>query len=394
MYSFDKVIERKGTECEKYDDYTYKNVPEVNYPLWIADMDFETAPVIMEALQERMKHQVFGYSVIGERYYTAIKEWHKRRYNVTDLKDEHICYQSGVLAGLCHALDLLTQEGESVMIQTPAYVGFIHILENMYRKIIENPMKETNGYYEVDFIQFEEAIVANDVKVFIHCNPHNPAGRIWTAEEMQKIVDICKKHNVMILADEIWADMIINKEMKHLPLLVAVPEAKDITIAYYSPSKGFNLAGMWSAYSVCYNPELAARLEKQSNFLHSNVSGVLSIETTIAAYEKGDQWLDECIEYGSANMDYIVDFLAEKLPKIKLRKPDATYLLWLDFSELGLSHEEFLHRLYTKAGVLCNNGEDFMSGGTQHIRLNPMTSRTVIEGAMAALEREFGEDAK
>lgn len=394
MYDFDKVIERKGTECEKFDDFTYKNVPKVNYPLWIADMDFETAPEIVEAIEERMKHRIFGYNVVGERYYNAIMGWHARRFDVHDLKPEHICYQNGVLAGLCHAIDLLTQENDSVMIQTPAYVGFIHILENMNRTIIENPMIEADGYYEVDFKSFEEAIVANGVKVFIHCNPHNPSGRIWTAQEMQQMVTICKKHEVTILADEIWADMIINKEMKHLPLVVAVPEAKDCTISYYSPSKGYNLAGMWSGYSICYNLELAARLEKQSNFLHSNIGCVLAIETTIAAYEKGEQWLEACIEYGSANMDYIMEFLAAKLPKIKMRKPDATYLLWLDFSEVDLTHEEILERLYTKAGVLCNNGEDFMAGGTKHVRLNPMTARATIVGAMDAMEQAFADVAK
>ncbi|MFI3173460.1 MAG: hypothetical protein R3Y58_13990, partial [Eubacteriales bacterium] len=154
---------------------------------------------------------------------------------------------------------------------------------------------------------------------------------------------------------------------------------------------GFNLAGMWSAYSVCYNQELAEQLAKKSNYLHANAGCVLAIETTIAAYEKGDAWLDECIAYTSANMDYITDFLAEHLPQVKFRKPDATYLLWIDFEEMGIPHDEFLERLYSKAGVLCNNGEDFLTGGTYHVRLNPTTSRTVIEKAMQALAKEFAE---
>ncbi len=390
MYNFDKVINRKKTECVKYDYFPHHNVPEVHYPLWIADMDFEAAPEIVEALEERMKHKVFGYYRADERYHNAIINWHKKRYGVADISPEYICYQNGVLAGLCHAIDMLTEEGNSIIIQTPAYVGFTAILRNTKRNIIENPMVENDGYYEIDFEQFENAIIANHVKVFIHSNPHNPTGRMWTQEESQALVDICRKHDVTILSDEIWSDMVMNKELKHTPLVVAVPEAKDITISYYSPSKGFNLAGMWSAYSICYNLELAERLNEKSNYLHANAGGVLSIETTIAAYENGDAWLDACIAYISANMDYMTEFLAEKLPKIKFRKPDATYLLWLDFSELGMSHDEFLTRLYEKAGVLCNNGEDFLSGGTYHVRLNPATSRKNIEQVMEALEREFG----
>lgn len=394
MYNFDNVIKRKETECVKYDKFPFTDVPEEHYPLWIADMDFEAAPVIVEALEERIKHRVFGYFNAQERYHKAIIGWHERRYGVMDIKPENICYQNGVLAGLCHAIDMLTDEGAPIIIQTPAYVGFSNILKNMKRTIIESPMKETEGYYEIDFQQFEKKIVEHSVKIFIHCNPHNPSGRMWTQEESQCLVDICIKHGVTILSDEIWSDMVINTNVKHIPLVVAVPEAKNITISYYSPSKGFNLAGMWSAYSVCYNDKLAEQLATKSSYLHANAGCVLAYETTIIAYEKGADWLDACIAYTSANMDYISEFLAEKLPKIKFRKPDATYLLWLDFSELGISHEEILDRLYHKAGLLCNNGEDFLTGGTYHVRLNPTTSRTVIEKAMNALEREFADVAK
>lgn len=394
MYNFDKFVERVGTESRKYDGHPFENVPEESYPLWIADMDFEAAPEIVLALHERMKHKVFGYFIEGERYYNAILHWHKTRYGVEDLRPEHICYQNGVLAGICHAVDMLTDEGDAIIIQTPAYVGFTNVLRNINRKIIQNPMKEKEGYYEIDFVQFEEAIIENQVKIFIHSNPHNPTGRVWSLEETEKLVDICMRHNVMILSDEIWSDMIINTELNHIPLVVAQPKAKEITISYYSPSKGFNLAGMWSAYSVCYQKELSEKLQKKSNYLHSNEGCVLAIETTIAAYQEGASWLDACIAYISSNMDYISEFLEERLPKIKFRKPDATYLLWLDFSELHISHEEVLERLYQKAGVLCNSGEDFLTGGSYHVRFNPATSRTVIEKAMKAMEEAFKDVAK
>lgn len=394
MYTFDKVISRNNTECVKYDRLPYQNVPEENYPLWIADMDFETAPEIMQAIRERMNHEIFGYFMMGDRYFNSIVDWHKRRFGVNDLEAKHICYQNGVLAGVSHILDMLTKDGDPIILQTPGYPGFTSVLRNMGREIVANPMINDNGYYTIDYKNFEDSIVAKNIKVFIFCNPHNPTGRVWTAQEMQKLVGICLKHGVTIIADEIWADMIINKDMKHLPLMVADPRAKEITIAMYSPSKGYNLAGMVSSYSICYNEELGERLRKHSNRLHCNSPCVLAIDTTIAAYDKAEGWLDACVDYISGNMDYIVNFLETRLPKIKCRKPDGTYVMWLDFTETGITHEEMLVRAVEKAGFICNDGHAFTQGGDCHMRLNPTTARANIEKAMAALEREFSDIAK
>lgn len=393
-YTFDKVIERKGTGCVKYDRLPYEKVAQDAIPLWIADMDFETAPEIMAALRKRMEHEIFGYFILGDEYYNSIINWQKRRFGVNDLEVKHICYQNGVLAGLSHILQTLTKEGDPVILQTPGYPGFTNTLKNMNREIVPNPMINDRGYYTIDYKHLEETIATRGIKVLILCSPHNPTGRIWSVEELRKIVDICLKHQVTIVADEIWADVIINKGEKFVPLFQADPRSKEITIGLYSPSKGYNLAGMVSSYSVCYNDELNDRLKKTSAYLHCNSPCALAITTTIAAYNDAEGWLDACNAYTSANMDYILSYLQENLPKIKCRKPDGTYVLWLDFTETGLTHDEMIQRLVEKAGVITNNGHAFTQGGDLHVRLNPTTARVNLEKAMKVLHREFADVAK
>ncbi len=389
MYTFDKEIDRKNTECEKIDHMPYKNIPESFYPLWVADMDFETAPEIMEALEVRMKHKIFGYFHFSDRYYDSIINWHDRRYDVKGIKASHICYQNGVLAGISHAIDLLTEKGDPILLQSPIYPGFIGVVKNTGRRIVTNPLINNNGYYTMDFKQMESIIIKEKIKVFIFCNPHNPTGRTWTKEEMKTVTSICIKHNVIILSDEIWSDMIIKQGQKHLPLTAADERAKEITISFYSPSKGYNLAGMVSSYSICYNEELCEKLRVHSYRLHCNSPCVLAVETTIAAYDKAEEWLEACISYINENMDFVLEFLNTRLPNIQCRKPDGTYLMWLDFSKTGLSHKEIIHRAVVCAGFIGSDGATFYEGGKLFMRLNPTTTRNNLEQALLCLEQEF-----
>ncbi len=394
-YTFDTKIERIGSEATKYEDIPYKNIPEVNFPLWVADMDYETAPEIMEVLLKRMEHRIFGYYVMGDRYYDSIINWHKSRYGVNFLEKKHIHYQNSVLAGVCHVLNLFTNEGDGVLVHSPTYPGFTKVIQNMNRIVIPNALiEDENGYFTIDYKSFEETIIKEKIKVHIFCNPHNPTGRIWTKEEMTQIVDICLKHNVAIISDEIWSDMIIDQEKRHLPLVLADARAKEIAVSMYSPSKGYNLAGMVSSYSICYNDELAKKVELSSEYLHCNQGAVLAVDSTIAAYEVGQPWLDACVDYISKNMDYIIEFLKTRLPKITCQKPEATYLLWLDFSKLGISHEEMLERAINRAGFIANDGRSFFQNGDLRMRVNPTSSRSFIKEALLALEREFKDIAK
>ncbi len=388
-YLFDELIERKNTGCEKYDKPPYKNIAKDPVQLWVADMDFAAAPQILEALKKRLEHPILGYFSLTDAYYNAIIQWQKRRFAVEGLEKGHICFQSGVIAGVAHILDLYTEENDPVIVQTPCYPGFIGVLSSMKRKLVANPMINDKGYYSLDLEHLEKVIIENKAKLMIFCSPHNPTGRIWRAEELRAVADICIRHKVMIIVDEIWADMKINRQEKFLPFFEADPRLKEFAISLYSPSKGFNLAGMFSAYSVCYNEAINQKLEASSNKAHSNNPTVLSIESTIAAYKEGEEWLEACIDYIGQNMDYILDFLQTKLPKIKCRKPDATYLMWLDFSELALTHEEIMQRLVEKAGLIIVDGNSFGEGGEMKVRLNPSTPRANIVRAMDRLYEEF-----
>ncbi len=389
MYTFDKVVNRQNTEATKVDGVPYDNIPEQNYPMWVADMDFEAAPEIIESLQHRLDHKVLGYFLLKDRFFNSIIGWHKRRFGITDLEEKHIVYQNSVLGGISHIMEIFTNEGDSILAQSPTYPGFSKIIDTMNRNLVVNPMIEVDGYFTLDLVQFEEAIVEHNIKLYILCNPQNPTGRIWTKEEVEQIVTICLKHNVFIVSDEIWSDMILNESMSHTPLFKMDERAKEIAIALYSPSKAFNLAGMISSYSVCYNEEVNQKLEKISNFYHCNLPCVFAIESLIAAYDKGENWLEECKSYVSGNIDYIISFLEEHVPNIKCRKPDATYLLWLDFSDMGITHEEMIRKMIEEAGVICNDGHTFTAGGDLHMRLNPTTARENIVGAMEAIRKTF-----
>ncbi len=394
MNNFDKIVSRKGTNSIKYDKAPIENIPEKNYPLWIADMDFEVAPEIVDAMNKRLAHNLYGYFYLSDDYYNTIIDWHRDSFGVTGLAQEHICFQHGVLAGISHALDFLTKEGDPVLLQGPIYPGFSVVLNNLKRKIVPSLMTDNDGYFTMDFNDMEDKIVSENIKVLIFCSPHNPTGRVWEQDEMQKLVDLCVKHSVTILSDEIWSDLIINKELKHTPLVKAVPEAKDITISFYSPSKGFSLAGMFSAYSVCYNEELQSKLVASSDGHHSNNPTIFAVESNTAAYKHGKQWIDECKNYISDNMDYVCEFLETRLPKVTTRKPDATYLMWLDFTKTGVTHDEFIERTFAKAGFLGNDGHMFTVGGDMHLRINVATSRDFLKEALFSLEKEFSDIAK
>lgn len=391
MYNFDKIIDRRNTDCTKFDQVPYDNIPEDNVPLWIADMDFESAPSIMEAVSERASHGIFGYSILSDRYYDAIMDWHKKRFGTTELKKENISYQNSGLAGICHMMDIFSNEGDAFILFAPVYPGFFKAGDRMKRKMVTSLLTDTNGYFSIDFNDFEEKIKENDVKFFIFCNPHNPAGRVWTKDEVTKLVDICLKYGVKIIDDELWSDVVLSKDVKHTPLFTLDPRAKDIGISLYSPSKAFNLGGMISSYSICYNQEFKEQLEEASNRYCCNLPCMLAIESTIAAYNGGEEWLEACLEYIRGNIEYVCDFLKTNLPKIKCVCPESSYLLWLDFTDTGMTHEEMLERTIMKAGVICNDGHTFGDGGEMHMRFNPTTARANLEKAMALLLKEYGE---
>lgn len=395
QYDFDRWPDRLNTNSVKWDELPFKNVKEGFIPLWVADMDFPVAPEIIGAMKERLDHPYFGYfSLTDENFYRPIIEWQKARYGVEGLEPGQILYENGVLAGIAHLLQALSSPGDPVVLQTPGYPGFEGVLNTMNRKIIPNPMIDNGGYFTIDYRDLEKKIVDSGAKILLFCSPQNPTGRVWTAEEQRGVVDICLKHGVTIIADQIWSDIILTQDAPFVPLSSADERAKEISVEFFSPSKGFSMAAMYASYAVCRNPVLCEKLRAASNYLHCNNPALLSVVGLAAAYTKGEEWLEQCRKVISGNMEYIVSFLKERLPGITTRKAEGTYLLWLNFSGTGLTHEEMIRRTVHGAGVVLNDGRSFISNGECRMRLNAAAPRAMIEQAMKRLEGVFRDTVK
>ncbi len=393
-FDFDKIYDRRDTGCSKWDYLPYPNAPEGSIPMWVADMDFAAAPSVIAAMEERLQHPLMGYFKITDRVYNALINWQKRRYGVTDLEKKHITYHNGVIGGFTAAIDTFTKPGDPILVEAPGYPMFQKSIDNTGRVIVPNELIETQDGYTFDFAATEALIKEKNIKFAIFCNPHNPTGRNWSREEISAYIDICDRNGVIVVADEIWADVIIDKNTPFVPFFSLGEKAKKIGISFYSPTKGFNIAGLVASFSIIYNDELREKINATAGHTHYNSPSALAIAAVLGAYEGGDEWLEACNAYMGESMDYVIGFLAEKMPKIKTTKPSGTYLLWLDFSDTGLSHEEILNRCTYKAGVIMNDGTAFVKNGEKHMRMNMATPRSNVITAMDRLYNAFSDVAK
>lgn len=394
-FDFDVLYPRKGTGSAKWDYPPYPNVTGDYIPMFVADMDFAAAPCIIDAVKKFCEETpVMGYYRPTQAYYDAVMGWQQRHFGVTDLKPEYIAYHNGVVGGVTSVITAFTKPGDPILLQSPGYPSFVKTIENVGRRVLANPMIRVGDHFSIDFARMEEQIKENDVKLAILCNPHNPTGRVWTREELTTFAEVCHRNKVLVIADEIWADLVISKEVKFTPFFSTGEKAREIGMAFYSCSKTFNIAGLVSSYSVIYNPDLAKAVAKEASLSHYNNGSALSMAATIGALTGGDEWSAQCIEYISGNMDYIVDFLAKNCPNIHAYKPEGTYVMWLDFSKTGLTHEEIVDRCTYKAGVIFNNGTTFVANGEKHMRLNAATPRAYVVQAMDRLAKVFGDVAR
>lgn len=391
-YNFDQIIDRKNTNCIKYDFHVERNVPEDALPLWVADMDFETAPEIKQAMLERVEHGIFGYTNPKGDFRDILVEWMRKRHG-WETRPEWYFYTPGVVFAISMAVQGLTKEGDAVLIQRPVYYPFSNAVSDNNRTLINNPLvykksQEGAGRYEMDVEDFETKIMEHQVKLFILCNPHNPVGRVWTKEELETIGDICLKHHVTVVADEIHEDFVY-EGYTHIPFAGIKPEFADITVTCTSPSKTFNLAGLQMANLIVSNPELRHAVKaaiKKTGYDEPNILGFVACQ---AAYSKGEAWLTELKEYLAGNLGYIREFLRTRIPKVKLVEPEGTYLIWLDFSGTGLTEEEINERIRTVAKLWLDHGTMFGSEGEYFQRINIAAPRTTMEQAMEALGRAF-----
>lgn len=379
-FEFDKITDRTHTNAVKYDLAKERGKPEDALSLWVADMDFPTAPCIQKALSEKALHGIYGYSRPDERYYSALKNWFKKRHNF-EVENQWIVNTPGVVFAIAAAIKAFTKEGDGVLIQKPVYYPFFNTIKNLDRKVVNNPLVLENGHYEIDFEDFEKKIISENVKLFILCSPHNPGGRVWTKTELEKLWTICKKHNVLVISDEIHSDIIFG-ENKHTVFGTLSDEALENSIICTSPSKSFNLAGLQFSNIFVANDKLRKQLKKEIEKTGYDEPSLMGIVAATSAYSEGEEWFDAAKDYIWQNIQFAKKYIEENAPKIKAIIPEGSYLLWLDFSGFEFSDEEINDRILNKAKVWLDNGTMFGSEGAKFQRINCATPRSILEEAL------------
>ena len=385
--NFDKEINRYKTNSLKYDFKSDKNKPEDVYPMWVADMDFKCCDEILNDMHKKIDHGIFGYSKNDENYFNAIKKWYQSNFNV-ELKQEWLITTPGVVFALATAVKTLTKENDYVLINNPVYYPFTEVVEDNKRKVISSDLILKDGHYEIDFEDFENKIKQYKIKLFLLCSPHNPVGRVWNKNELDKIIEICKKYNVFIVSDEIHSDFIWNET--HINLL-KYTEYQNNIILCTAPTKTFNLAGLQVSNIFIPNTEVRRKFQLElwnTGYSLINIMGLVACQS---AYEKGQVWLNELKKYLIDNINYVDDFLKEKLPKVKLIYPEGTYLLWLDFNGLNMSDEKIEDLMINEAKLWLDNGKMFGKTGKGFQRLNIALPRKKLEWAMEQLENTFNK---
>ncbi len=391
-YNFDEIIDRSGTSATKMESLP-KGCPDDALPLWVADMDFACAEPILKALHERIDKKIFGYTMYDtDECLGAVLNWYKKRYGWEEQK-ENLFFCGGIVSAYAVLLNLLTKEGEGVVIQRPIYYPFTMKANSNGRQIVDSPLIYADGNYTIDFDDLDKKMAEPNNKVLVFCSPHNPAGRVWTEEEIRKVVDICKKYDKWIICDEIHCDL-LRCGMTFHPILKVAPDYADRIAVCTAPSKTFNLAGMKTSNIVIHNKELqAAWKELIGGKLSMNGAGTLGLTAMIAAYNEGEEWLGQLKEYLDGNFAYIDAFLKEHLPKAHMVPSEGTYLAWIDFNGYVDGDAEKLEEIMQKkARVALDEGYIFGDAGRGFERINIATPRSVVEDCMDRILKAFKEE--
>lgn len=380
-YNFDEVIDRKGTSAIKLEGLKELWGRTDLIPLWIADMDFATAPFVTEAIRQRCDNPVLGYTDKPDSYYQSIIRWTKERYGL-EVEKEMINFVPGIVPGLGMALKTFTEPGDKVMIQPPVYGPFHWLNTRNDRTLVTNPLKWENGVYRMDMDAFREQI--KGCKVFILCNPHNPGGLVWKEEELQQVAEICYEEGVLVFSDEIHADLTLPPH-QHRPFAMVSEKARMNCVTFMSPSKAFNMPGLTASHALIFNPELRCKYRKFLEACELDLGHVFAFLAVEAAYSHGTEWLEQCLSYIQGNIDYVDTFTKAHTPKIKVIRPQASYLVWLDCREMGLSQKALNDFLVDKAHLALNDGMAFGAEGEGFMRMNVASPRSVLEQAMKQL---------
>ncbi len=392
-FDFTSIPDRRGKDSIAVDHLPVQGAQvEEGFsriPMWVADMSFATAPSVVRAIKERAEHPFFGYFSLPESYYQSIIRWQAERNDVKGLEARHIGYENGVLGGVASALQAFTSPGEPVLIHAPTYIGFTGTIQGNGRKLVWSPLKrDEQGVWRMDYEDMDAKLRENRIHWMVFCSPHNPSGRVWERWELEKTVEICRQNDCFIISDEIWSDLILPGG-KHIPLQSVSEDARNRTIALYSPSKSFNLAGLVGSYHVVYDSYLRDRLGRQGSLSHYNSPNVLSVHALTGAYSpEGARWLDELLTVLQGNVEAACSYFRERVPEFDLTRPEGTYLLYPDCSAWCTSHGKTLDQLLLegiRVGVLWQDGRPFQRPET--IRINLAVPHSQVLDALDRLDR-------
>ena len=384
MWNFDEPAGREGTDCIKYDrrEETF-GVKDV-IPMWVADMDFNTPDFIVESLQKRLEHQIYGYSFRSSEYFHSMITWIKTRHNWT-LEKEWISFSPGIVPALNFCTLAFTQPGDSIIVQPPVYFPFFSAAESHGRNLIYNRLTESEGKWDMDYNSLIAGIDSR-TKMIIISNPHNPVGRVWTPEELNNLADICLKNNILIISDEIHCDLVLPGFI-HTPMASLSEKIAENTVTLIAPSKTFNLAGLSTSSVIIPNPALRKSFNRIVDNLHVGNGNIFGNTASIAAYSNGHKWLDALLDYIDNNIEFVKDYCGKMIPEIIPVQPEATYMIWLDCRRFGMSGKDLQNFFVHKAGVGMNEGSTFGPGGEGFMRMNLGTTHQTVMKAMEQIEK-------
>lgn len=385
-YNFDEVIDRRNTNSLKWD------VKENELPMWVADMDFRTAPEISLEMAKIAENGIYGYSVVPDMWYDAIIDWWKKRYSFK-IEKQWLGFCIGVVASIASAIRCFTEKGDNVLVQSPVYHCFFHAIENNGRNALENKLIYNGEEFEIDFEDLENKLALPETKLMILCNPHNPGGRIWTVSELKRIGELCKKNSVIVISDEIHCD-ITRPGVEYTPFAWVSGDCRDNSITCISPSKTFNIPGLMTAAVIVPDKTLREKLFKSLEADVITEPNILSIEGAVAAYTKGGEWVDEMREYVFENRGLTEKFLEEKLPSVKAVKSDATYLVWLDCRKITDNVSGMCRYIRKKTGLYLSEGNMFRGDGAGFIRMNIACPKDILFEGLERLKKGVDEYIK
>ncbi|WP_232697802.1 MalY/PatB family protein [Brevibacillus daliensis] len=387
-YNFDEVIDRRGTDSIKW---TKKHLQDnfgekESIPMWIADMDFKVAQPIIEALTERAQHGIFGYGHKSDEFLEVVVNWHKKR-NGWDIEKEWILFTPGIIPALNFIVETFCNPGDKVIIQSPVYYPFANIITNNGCHIANNPLILNNDKYEMNFSELEKIAKDSRTKLMFLCSPHNPVGRVWTAEELQRLGEICLENDVLVISDEIHSDLIYRPN-RHIPFGKISEEFMMNSIVCSSPSKSFNLAGLHVSDIIVTNEKLRNELNHKLTTIDIDPGSFASV-AQIAAYNHGEEWLEQLLSYLRDNLDFIEEFIKERIPRVKLIRPEGTYLAWLNFSDYDFTELELQQIMQKKAKIALDDGYIFGAGGEHFQRINFACPRSILQKALESIEKSL-----